>query len=283
MKKFLSIPNVSRFVLLLLVLHSEYALAAYKVLEDEYLVQEDAPIIQKDSPKEANYKTEPVYHHRVEIPFHAKRFQLGSRGRSTLLKSIKDAGQFTLVRITGKGDRPGDTYIADERAKTVKSLLIKNNVHAEITSSLSDEVSKDKSPDVYTISVEFGNLSRTIASGVSSKQAFVIAHSTIFDDEDSSREKNDKEIKSTIQKPASIKTNWALMKHLSLRDNLVNWCKEAGWNELIWHSDDPYALDKSVTLKGTFIEAISLLANGVPGLDFEVDKKNRRLTVTDAK
>jgi hypothetical protein len=74
---------------------------------------------------------------------------------------------------------------------------------------------------------------------------------------------------------------WVLSKEKTLKENLEEWTKLAGWSEPVWKSHHNYQINFSSTVHGSLIDAIGQIAQSIPDIDFHVWKKQGLLQVSD--
>lgn len=75
-----------------------------------------------------------------------------------------------------------------------------------------------------------------------------------------------------------VPRHWALDDTKTLRANLEDWTRIAGWESPVWLVPDQYRVGKA-TVPGTFFDAMNQLAAAVPSLDFVINKTQRTLRV----
>ncbi len=275
MHKFLGIPNVSNLFFLSLLMASSHAAAAYKVLDDDLSTQ-PAAAISEAAPAPAAYQN-------IEIPFHAKRFQLGARGNKTLESGLAAAKSAQHIIIIGRGDRANDDVLAGQRADMIKSLLIKKGITASLIETRTDpEAIKDKSPDIFLSTIKLESKSN-VPMIAQQRTAYIVAKNT-DDDSGIVPTNSPKEIvKNTSQGTGNGNAKyWLLQSRLSLKENLTAWCKEMSWNEPAWLIEDPYVIEKDKKVYGTFVEVVSAVAKPLVGIDVIIDKKTKTVIVKES-
>lgn len=75
---------------------------------------------------------------------------------------------------------------------------------------------------------------------------------------------------------------WTLQGNKTLKDNLADLAREAGYSEPRWKAANPYMVTYTTTYTGTFLDVVGKLAGEVPALDFRVYSWKHTIEVADA-
>lgn len=85
-----------------------------------------------------------------------------------------------------------------------------------------------------------------------------------------------------ISTPAlANKKTWALSKDLTLRDNMDNWAKIAGWNPSTWEASNYFQVTVNSTLEGNFPDILRQIADSTK-LNICVYSRDKKIKVTDS-
>lgn len=76
--------------------------------------------------------------------------------------------------------------------------------------------------------------------------------------------------------------NWTLTGGRTLRDNLRELARQAGYTEPVWKAKNPYMVGYTTTYTGTFTDIIGQISDAVPALDFILDAHKHTVEVVDA-
>ena len=76
---------------------------------------------------------------------------------------------------------------------------------------------------------------------------------------------------------------WLLSSSKTLKENIVEWTKIAGWENPIWDASNQYQVTFSSTMNGTFLEVLGQISKAVPELDIQVWKNKRVIRIADGK
>jgi FtsP/CotA-like multicopper oxidase with cupredoxin domain len=83
--------------------------------------------------------------------------------------------------------------------------------------------------------------------------------------------------------PASdVAQTWTLHGNRTLKDNLADMARTAGYAEPSWKAANPFMVTYTMKFNGTFLEVIGKIAQQVPALDFRVSPGRRKIDVVDA-
>jgi hypothetical protein len=80
---------------------------------------------------------------------------------------------------------------------------------------------------------------------------------------------------------ADVPRQWTLDDTKTLRANLEDWARIAGWEVPAWQVSSQYRVSPS-TIPGTFYDALAQLATAVPSLDFAINKTRHTLRVSES-
>ncbi len=75
---------------------------------------------------------------------------------------------------------------------------------------------------------------------------------------------------------------WTLQGNKTLKENLADFAREAGYSEPQWKAANPYMVTYTTKYTGTFLDVVGKLAGEVPALDFRVYSWKRTIEVVDA-
>ncbi len=75
---------------------------------------------------------------------------------------------------------------------------------------------------------------------------------------------------------------WVLAGNRTLKENLADMARDAGYAEPNWKSSTPYMVRYRTSYTGTFLEALAQISDAVPRLDFKVSKRYRTIEIVDA-
>lgn len=115
-----------------------------------------------------------------------------------------------------------------------------------------------------------------MCDGVDSK-AIGLANRPLFDTNQWCLNKNSSQV--IFELPRT----WLLSKDKTLKENLTDWTKTAGWNQPIWTAANPYQITSTVSINGTFVEVLEKVSQSVPDLDIHVWKGQRNIRISDRK
>lgn len=76
---------------------------------------------------------------------------------------------------------------------------------------------------------------------------------------------------------------WVLAGNRTLKENLADMARDAGYAEPSWKSSTPYMVRYRTSYTGTFLEALAQISDAVPRLDFKVSKQRRTIEIVDAR
>lgn len=75
---------------------------------------------------------------------------------------------------------------------------------------------------------------------------------------------------------------WTLTGNRTLKENLADLARQAGYAEPIWRAANPYMVTYTTRYTGTFLEVIGQIAEQVPALDFRVYSWKKTIEVAEA-
>lgn len=75
---------------------------------------------------------------------------------------------------------------------------------------------------------------------------------------------------------------WTLTGNRTLKDNLADFARQAGYAEPNWKASNPYMVTYTVKYSGTFLDVIGKIAEQVPALDFRVYSWKKTIEVADS-
>jgi hypothetical protein len=84
-----------------------------------------------------------------------------------------------------------------------------------------------------------------------------------------------------IQPPTSTPTLWLLDKQMTLRENVDNWSRIAGWNATQWEATNYYQVGSSTTVKGDFPEVLRKVAEST-GLNICAKPRQKVVRITNS-
>lgn len=76
---------------------------------------------------------------------------------------------------------------------------------------------------------------------------------------------------------------WLLDSHKTLRTNLEDWAKQAGWKKPAWQPNNPYQITFSSTMRGSLLDVLGEIAKAVPELDIQVSRAKREIRVSEGQ
>jgi hypothetical protein len=82
-----------------------------------------------------------------------------------------------------------------------------------------------------------------------------------------------------VTAPAHIE-QWILDARLTLKDNLDDWARTAGWNAPVWMASNYYQVTRSAVLNGSFTEALKIVTDNT-GLNICATSAQKLVRVTD--
>lgn len=89
-------------------------------------------------------------------------------------------------------------------------------------------------------------------------------------------------VPAAITPAAEQPRTWTLAGNRSLKDNLADMAREAGYAEPNWRAANPYLVTYTTKYTGTFLEVVGKIAEQVPALDFRVYSWKRTIEVAEA-
>lgn len=75
---------------------------------------------------------------------------------------------------------------------------------------------------------------------------------------------------------------WTLVGNKTLKDNLADFARTAGYAEPTWKAANPYMVTQTSSFNGTFVEVIGKIAQQVPALDIRIYPWKRSIVVVEA-
>lgn len=75
---------------------------------------------------------------------------------------------------------------------------------------------------------------------------------------------------------------WTLEANKTLKDNLADFARTAGYAEPNWKAANPYMITQTASLNGTFVEVVGKIAQQVPTLDIRIYPWKRSIDVVEA-
>lgn len=302
--KYFHRPNVGTALLLAAgLMVSSSTMAAYTILDGD---PTDPQILQVLNLNEG-LRTGPS----ANVPFVEGKATLGPRGRKAALEIIGQAIAAERITIVARPDGTENDALRNQRANTIRQLLIANKVPAaKITVEYSASSVADSEPRVYLSEIRLGAAATAPAAApqvavrqapaphpISSAESFQMKilelhKAGIISTGEAERMLSTARREVAMQTPAALPgtidnsspvRTWKLPKGGTLRDALVAWSQAAGWNPPVWIPADPYDITESVAMRTDLVSAIAEIAAELPSLDFEVSKRKRTITVREAK
>lgn len=74
--------------------------------------------------------------------------------------------------------------------------------------------------------------------------------------------------------------SWTLNKDITLRDNMNEWAKIAGWNPVTWEASNYYQVTITTTLKGSFPDVLRQIAESTK-LNICAYRRDKKIRITD--
>lgn len=257
------------------------------------------------------------------IPFFRGRFWFGPRGRQAVEALLPAARLAARVVVVGHPDATiADAGLARRRAEAIRALLVAGGVSraAIVIETASAAVSagpgvfqsqvklqSDVAPAPADVRTVYGSLpGRSVSSvsavlslyrqsALSADEAMRLLASTVGAPTlavpapaptASVRQVSEPSV--TLTTPTAVPVAatahlWRLRNGRTLRDTLADWAAAAGWKRPVWRPADPYMIDGDDAVSGSWIEAVTWLAECSPGLDFHLSLKTRTITVTEIR
>lgn len=82
---------------------------------------------------------------------------------------------------------------------------------------------------------------------------------------------------------AEVPQVWTLSSGKTLKENIDEWARIAGWEKPIWDATNQYQITFSSTMNGTFLEVLGQISKAVPELDIQVWKNKRVFRIANGR
>lgn len=305
-------PNVGTTLLLAAGLALPSASwASYTVLDD--VGPFVTPILAAaDAPSTGSQAAETAY----PVPFFQARTRLGPRGRRALEALVKSAPKGASFVVVGRADAGYDEALANARAKTLRTWLVRAGVNdASITVEIVEESVPNALPKVFDCEVRVtpahgsapaskseyqlpkpsDSSTQTIGkiltlykkAELNERDTILLLHGLDTQTTKTALPAVSKDRPTTVMTTptvipvASAAHTWHFGKNRTVRETVEAWAAEAGWRPPDWRPSDPYRFDSDGVIQGSFIDAINSLSDAVPALDFDLSLKKRTIVITE--
>lgn len=215
------------------------------------------------------------------IPFFHSRSRLGPRGRDAIHAAILLAAKGNHVKVVATISKKERPALRDSRLKTIVDALIAAGIPASHITTTSGDPLPDRQRGVYNSYIEIHipadpttpaaasppqqNTSALLAPTQAAGATPIIPGAY--------------PIPGSTPKP-KMPADWVLISGTSLRANLDAWMASAHWNSLDWRLSDPYNVSATIHLHGSLLDALRQVAKAAPKLNFVVDMRQKKITVT---